>query len=625
MEKPRRLLGNAAWTWVLMLGLVLNGRPRVSAQTSAAPQSLCRSREKMLSIEAYRFETCALCYQYMPLNQFNVFPSVAEELPKTRKWHTTDNTPHLVDGFNITWLVNSTGEMMLADIYSNDTISLLQSSFVNEHAQQLWTWCCEAAEECCQQIQIPWNPEDGVMTFQNSSSGCPQTWDGWQCWPEGGVPGEVMTQSCARHVFFHTNGGGTMEDSCGKYVEKTCNSSGQWLTRANGEWTNYTTCSPHQEFLTQDYVLVSLYGLSVIALLPAIIIFFSYKVLRVPRIAIHKNLFGSLLFHCLTMIIFKCLVLLPFIQNIGGQQTMLKKNTWSCRLLVMLSKYFRLTNYTWMYCEGYYLHRLLANTFEEERSLKVILLIGWGLPVVPCLIYGIIRIFVDNSLCWVLPVEAYGGLVEWIYMTPGLLCILANMVYFINIFRILVTKLQAPHANEPAHFRKAVHATVVLLPLFGLHWLLTLYRPQEGANCHWQTFYKYLNICLDGLQGLMVSIAFCYRNGEIRYLLNQSKKRFRDRFFPESNTSVHFQMKERNRKSSDTCFTQVGYTTVATTASQFGSRDSLQSGKDKSSSSQHTHSPSSNKVPHKQAQIPNSKTVLEVRTSTYSTKSADSV
>eukprot|EP00094_Tigriopus_californicus_P002940 TCALIF_02834-PA protein Name:"Protein of unknown function" AED:0.53 eAED:0.53 QI:17/0.66/0.25/1/0.66/0.5/4/0/213 len=53
--------------------------------------------------------------------------------------------------------------------------------------------------------------------------------------------------------------------------------------------------------------------------------------------------------------------------------------------------------------------------------------------------------------------------------------------------------------------------------------------------------------------------------------------------------------------------------------------DSLQSGKDKSSSSQHTHSPSSNKVPHKQAQIPNSKTVLEVRTSTYSTKSADSV
>ena len=44
----------------------------------------------------------------------------------------------------------------------------------------------------------------------------------------------------------------------------------------------------------------------------------------------------------------------------------------------MITKYFRLTNYTWMFCEGYYLHRLLVNTFEEERSIKIILTIGWG-------------------------------------------------------------------------------------------------------------------------------------------------------------------------------------------------------------------------------------------------------
>ena len=44
----------------------------------------------------------------------------------------------------------------------------------------------------------------------------------------------------------------------------------------------------------------------------------------------------------------------------------------------MITKYFRLTNYTWMFCEGYYLHRLLVNTFEEERGIKFILTIGWG-------------------------------------------------------------------------------------------------------------------------------------------------------------------------------------------------------------------------------------------------------
>ena len=54
------------------------------------------------------------------------------------------------------------------------------------------------------------------------------------------------------------------------------------------------------------------------------------------------------------------------------------QNTIACRILLMITKYFRLTNYTWMFCEGYYLHRLLVNTFEEERSIKFILAVGWG-------------------------------------------------------------------------------------------------------------------------------------------------------------------------------------------------------------------------------------------------------
>ena len=58
--------------------------------------------------------------------------------------------------------------------------------------------------------------------------------------------------------------------------------------------------------------------------------------------------------------------------------TPLFQNTHGCQFLMMLTKYFRLTNYTWMFCEGYYLHRLLANTFEEERSITFILSIGWG-------------------------------------------------------------------------------------------------------------------------------------------------------------------------------------------------------------------------------------------------------
>ena len=68
------------------------------------------------------------------------------------------------------------------------------------------------------------------------------------------------------------------------------------------------------------------------------------------------------------------------------------------------------------------------------------------------------------------------GWVEWITYLPGLLCIAGNVFFFLNIFFILLTKLRAPHANEPTNFRKAVRACSVLIPLFGLQWLVTFYR-----------------------------------------------------------------------------------------------------------------------------------------------------
>jgi hypothetical protein len=62
--------------------------------------------------------------------------------------------------------------------------------------------------------------------------------------------------------------------------------------------------------------------------------------------------------------------------------------------------------------------------------------------------------------------------------------------------------------------RKAVKATLVLVPLFGLHFGITMYRPQSGI-CQWQELYIYLDILLDGLQGAAVALIFCYVNGEV--------------------------------------------------------------------------------------------------------------
>jgi 7 transmembrane receptor (Secretin family). len=49
-----------------------------------------------------------------------------------------------------------------------------------------------------------------------------------------------------------------------------------------------------------------------------------------------------------------------------------------CKIILLLTKYFRLTNYMWMFCEGFYLHRLISTAFAEEKGLALFYVIGWG-------------------------------------------------------------------------------------------------------------------------------------------------------------------------------------------------------------------------------------------------------
>ena len=54
------------------------------------------------------------------------------------------------------------------------------------------------------------------------------------------------------------------------------------------------------------------------------------------------------------------------------------QNGVGCRVLFMLTRYFRMTNYMWMFCEGFYLHRLISAAFAEQKSFVVFYLLGWG-------------------------------------------------------------------------------------------------------------------------------------------------------------------------------------------------------------------------------------------------------
>jgi hypothetical protein len=119
----------------------------------------------------------------------------------------------------------------------------------------------------------------------------------------------------------------------------------------------------------------------------------------VHRIILHQNLFLSFLLNGILVILFKTIVMLNELQSTAhnslieevrkGEGPSIGKalmnatcycvqNSVGCRVLLVLTKYSRMTNYMWMFCEGFYLHRLIAAAFAEQKSLLIFYLIGWG-------------------------------------------------------------------------------------------------------------------------------------------------------------------------------------------------------------------------------------------------------
>jgi hypothetical protein len=60
-------------------------------------------------------------------------------------------------------------------------------------------------------------------------------------------------------------------------------------------------------------------------------------------------------------------------------------------------------------------------------------------------------------------------------------------------------------------------ATILLMPLFGVQFLLTLVRPNM-KDCTLEQVYYYIFYTMDGLQGTFVAFFYCYLNKEVRIL-----------------------------------------------------------------------------------------------------------
>ncbi|EFX69566.1 putative DH31 receptor [Daphnia pulex] len=344
---------------------------------------------------------------------------------------------------------------------------------------------------------------------------CPPTFDGWSCW-NATPAGRISVAPCPYFI--------TGFDPQ-RMAHKICTEEGTWFRhpQSNLIWSNYTTCVDVEDLEMRQAIVnvyIAGYSVSLIALVMSLAILIAFRQsLKCTRIYIHRNLFASFIINnAMWLLWYKC---------VADQPEVLLDNRMGCKILHVLLHYFLVSNYFWMFCEGLYLHTVLVVAFLSENSImKWFHLIGWALPAVVTSIYAGVRASIpeETNHCWMEESRS-----TWILSGPVCLSMLTNAFFLVNIVRVLVTKLRAPIAyrtptSPKMTFYRNCKATLILLPLLGLHYVVMPFRPEAGAPG--EIAYQIVSAIFTSFQGLCVAFLFCFCNGEVLKVLRKEIVRY---------------------------------------------------------------------------------------------------
>ena len=348
-----------------------------------------------------------------------------------------------------------------------------------------WQQCCDDADKCCwQQVQSQSNTLAKSVTpiftnnFQpevpkDSLEFCQTTWDGFSCFPDTPV-GTTIFKNCPRFYNGVSGADGV----------KICTENGTWFSKDGLPWTDYTACVPitlHSKFI----VSLSLSCLSIVAIALALFTFIYFKRLwKQMRIRIHTSLFIAILLYNLAVIPSDIIFILY-----NGEDAKLVKISETLPWYVCLEamRFFKVATFSWMFCEGLYLFRLLKSGLKPPHKATMFYIIGWVSPFVVISVYTfaklLVRDYKSSSALSDLTSKVYAEKsddkdscalqktamarkarvadmwLEYIIIVPCLLSLAANYIFLVAIVRVM-TSLPVPKGNE--NFRRVSSASIAV-------------------------------------------------------------------------------------------------------------------------------------------------------------------
>uniref|UniRef100_A0A665WGD5 Adenylate cyclase activating polypeptide 1a (pituitary) receptor type I n=1 Tax=Echeneis naucrates TaxID=173247 RepID=A0A665WGD5_ECHNA len=336
-------------------------------------------------------------------------------------------------------------------------------------------------ERCMEKIALH-NPSDYPDLV------CPWMWDNLTCWQAARV-GEVVVVSCQE-----------------LFQNFMSSEDGEWKQSASSTTTPQHHLYVHTHTLNLFALYTVGYSTSLVSLTTAMVILCRFRKLHCTRNFIHMNLFVSFILRAISVFI-KDGVLYA---KEDSEHCFV--HTVACKAVMVFFHYCVMSNYFWLFIEGLYLFTLLVETFfPERRYFYWYTIVGWGTPTICVTVWAVLRLHFHDSGCWD---TNENTALWWVIKGPVVASIMINFVLFIGIIIILVQKLQSPDigGNESSIYLRLARSTLLLIPLFGIHYTVFAFSPEDVSKRERLVF----ELGLGSFQGFVVAVLYCFLNGEVQ-------------------------------------------------------------------------------------------------------------
>ncbi|XP_072523789.1 glucagon-like peptide 2 receptor [Salminus brasiliensis] len=349
---------------------------------------------------------------------------------------------------------------------------------------------------------------------------CNGTLDVFACWPHSS-PG-IISIPCPPYLPW-------IKEGFSGNVYRICTINGTWKTEDNSStaWQNQSECEDPNFFQNEEderfwqsvlriFSLVG-YSLSMASLSLAVLIMGLLRKLHCTRNYIHMNLFVSFMFRAMAVIT-KEIVLYIMYSNLPKDE-----NGWNsysdstiaviCKASKVLMQYFVGCNYFWLLVEAVFLHTLLFTAvLTKRRLLKRYMLVGWGTPFLFVVPWTVFKILYENKGCWFIT----NRWIWWIIRAPITLSVLVIFCIFLKIIKLLLSKLKADQVKFTDYRYSLARATLVLIPLLGIHEIVFTIIVDETIEGHHRYVRNFIHLTLSSFQGFLVATLYCFANGEVQ-------------------------------------------------------------------------------------------------------------